>query len=387
MLKLDPNWKDYVLSDGTSRAEVTGNLYGLLESGALWNEDIVDTLKSLGFKQSRYDPCVFWKEGMKIVLYVDDIYITYDKDDDLHELQVFLTSRYGGEFKFPVNGSLEFLGMKFEIKDKGVNVSMPDKIEDVIHGIESNSDTPAAANLFDINDDSPALDPGEKSSFHTLVAKLLYISKRVRPDILLAVNFLTTRVQAPTHEDLGKLTRVLKYLRGSKHRILRLKIGHSIFVHAYIDASYGVHDRDGKSHTGATIGIGDALAILVRSSKQKIVTKSSTEAELTAVTDTVGDVIDLKGFIQELGYDLSGTDGTAIYQDNQSTIQLMKTGPPSSSKSKHIRIRTFWIREQIQNNEITVIFKPTEEMIADGLTKPLQGAQFKSFVDHILGGE
>ena len=387
MTKLDPTWKEYTLADGTSRAEITGALYGLIESGGLWNQDVVKVLERMSLKQSLYDPCVFQKPGMRIVLYVDDLYITYDKDEDVNALKNMLVSEYGGEFKFPIDGEIEFLGMKFLIKDKGVQITMPDKIEDVIQGINSSSETPAAINLFDINDESPLLEHNDKSHFHTLVAKLLYISKRIRPDILLAVNFLTTRVQSPTEEDWKKLTRVLKYLRGTKDRALKLKIGKSVFVHAYIDASYGVHDQDGKSHTGATIGIGDALAILVKSTKQKIVTKSSTEAELIAVTDTIGDVIDLKGFVQELGYELSGTEGTAIYQDNQSTIQLMKTGPPSSSKSKHVRIRTFWLREQIENGDIRVMFKPTEEMIADGLTKPLQGAQFKLFADHILGGE
>ncbi len=71
-------------------------------------------------------------------------------------------------------------------------------------------------------------------------------------------------------------------------------------------------------------------------------TKSSTEAELIAVTDVIGDVLDLKGFIEELGYYMNGKERAAIvYQDNQSTIQLMKSGPPSNSKSKHVRIRTF----------------------------------------------
>lgn len=101
------------------------------------------------------------------------------------------------------------------------------------------------------------------------MAKLLYISKRVRPDILLAVTFLTTRVLNATQDDWTKLIRVLRYLRRTKNKGLTLKIGQSIFVQSYIDASYGTH-CDGKSHTGAIIGIGDALAILAKSSKQKV---------------------------------------------------------------------------------------------------------------------
>jgi hypothetical protein len=70
--------------------------------------------------------------------------------------------------------------------------------------------TPALANLFEIDEQSPILSAANKSKFHTLVAKLLYLAKRTRVDLLLAVAFLTTRVQAPTAEDELKLTRVFK---------------------------------------------------------------------------------------------------------------------------------------------------------------------------------
>jgi len=345
LTELDRSWKNYTLMDGTSRAEVTGSLYGLLESGAVWNEDVVQLFTSMGFNQSEYDKCVFFKAGIRIVLYVDDLYISYDKDFELKELEGKLVGEFGGEFKYPIDETIEFLGMKIKTVDKGVFVTMPSKIDDVTQGIEQFSETPAGANLFDIKENSPKLETQDRKKFHTLVAKLLYISKRVRPDILLAVNFLTTRVQEPTDEDHSKLMRVLKYLNRTKERGLTLRIGESVFVHAYIDASFGSHVHDGRSHAGAVVGIGEALAILAKSSKQKVVSKSSTEAELIAVTDVIGDVLDLKGFINEMGYQVSGHEQTTIYQDNQSTIRLMEYGPPCSSKLKHVRIRTFWIRE------------------------------------------
>ena len=52
--------------------------------------------------------------------------------------------------------------------------------------------------------------------FHSRTAKLLYLAKRVRPDILTAIAFLTTRTRAPTQDDYCKLERVLRYLNGTK---------------------------------------------------------------------------------------------------------------------------------------------------------------------------
>lgn len=383
MVRVNPEWRSFVRKDGTSVALCEGALYGLVESGRLWNEDVDLELKSMGFTQSRFDRCVYLKPGMRMALYVDDLLITYDRTEDIIEIKEKITAKFGGSFKFPVNEEIDFLGMKFKAgKSGGVSISMPSKIDDVLEGITGKAETPAGMNLFSVDISSQLLDTDEKKFFHSTTAKLLYIAKRTRPDVLLAVNFLTTRVQLPTQEDKLKLIRVLKYLNGTRDRELYLRIGKTVQVHAYIDASYGAHDSDGKSHSGAMIGIGEALSIQVKSSKQKIVTKSSTEAELVAVTDMAGEVMDLQGFIQELGYTCAPPK---IYQDNTSTVHLLQNDFVSTSKSKHVRIRTFWIRERVQEGDVTFEHTPTDQMLADGLTKPLQGSVFKAFRDAILG--
>ena len=205
MAKIDPEWHKYTLPNGTSRAEAIGALYGLIESGALWNEDVVALFKSLGYSQSLYDPCVFYKEGVRIVLYVDDLFITYDNDDVIKELKTMLLNKFGGEFKHPVDDTIEFLGMKIKYVDHGIFLTMPDKIQDVTQGILQSASTPAGNNLFTIDERSKELEKEEREKFHSLVAKLLYISKRVRPDILLAVTFLTTRVLNATQDDWAKI--------------------------------------------------------------------------------------------------------------------------------------------------------------------------------------
>jgi hypothetical protein len=75
-----------------------------------------------------------------------------------------------------------------------------------------------------------------------------------------------------------------------------------------------------------------------------------------------------------------------LMQDNQSTILLANNGRYSAKKgSKHIEIRYFFITDRIQKKHIRVQYCPTEEMIADFFTKPLQGALFYKFRDAILG--
>ena len=77
---------------------------------------------------------------------------------------------------------------------------------------------------------------------------MLYLAKRTRPDILLAVQFLSTRVTCATEQDMLKKDRVLQYLHDTSHLGLLLGANSLAEVIAYIDASYGVHS-DRRGHT------------------------------------------------------------------------------------------------------------------------------------------
>ena len=89
-------------------------------------------------------------------------------------------------------------------------------------------------------------------------------------------------------------------------------------------------------------------------------------------------------FMQAQGYKIVDN---IMYQDNESLIVLLeKNGKASSSKrTKHINIRYFFITDRIQQNELSVVWCPTGNMIGDFATKPLQGATFKKFRDYIMG--
>jgi hypothetical protein len=233
--------------------------------------------------------------------------------------------------------------------------------------------TPAASTLFDTRDAPKATDE-EVKFFRTYVAKMLYLAKRIKPECLVAVAFLTTRVNDVDVDDIAKLKRLLGYLRATQHRGIVLRIGDTMTVRAYIDASYGVHQSCGKSHTGCAIVLGDAGVLTARSSKQKIVTKSSTEAELVGLSDSAAQAIHLRNFVMEQGYKVGPA---VIYQDNLSCMALMKRGGPGSERSRHISIRHFWVAERVSAGDVVIKHTSTDLMFANALTKPVQGAQFE----------
>ena len=76
---------------------------------------------------------------------------------------------------------------------------------------------------------------------------------------------------------------------------------------------------------------------------------------------------------------------TIIYQDNMSAILLEKNGKNSSGKrTKHINVRYFFITNRVNNNEVTIQYRPTDALVADFFTKPLQGQKFIKFRNQIL---
>ena len=122
---------------------------------------------------------------------------------------------------------------------------------------------------------------------------------------------------------------------------------------------------------------------IVCSTKQKLNTRSSTESELVGVDDMMPSILWTRYFLKAQGYKVSDN---IIFQDNKSTMLLERNGKASSSKrTKHINVRYFFITDRISKGEVRVEWCPTAEMIADFMTKPLQGSTFKRFRDLIMG--
>jgi hypothetical protein len=154
-----------------------------------------------------------------------------------------------------------------------------------------------------------------------------------------------------------------------------------IIVTVYIDALYGVH-ADGKSHTGSCIVVGRTEAVHCKSAKQQIVTKSSTEAELVALSDSASQGLHTRSFIMAQGYECGPM---TVYQDNMSCMALIKRGWSAAVRTRHIDIRYFWVKERVDMGEAVIKHLGTKDMYANLLTKPLQGMQFIAERDALTG--
>ena len=376
LVEIDPSYAEFLQPDGTMLLQLLRALYGCVRSAKLWYDHLRAVLERFGFVVNPHDQCVFnmMIDGVQctVVVYVDDLLITCVNQSAIDDVLAYLKKELKN-ITVKTDDVVSYLGMNFDFSTAGaVKISMPAYTMEVIQqaGVTGVADSPAAEYLFDIGD-APALSAAEAKEFHTLVAKLLYLAKRTRPDVLLPVQFLSTRVSAPTTHDQRKLLRVIKYLNGTVDMGIMLTGSTVPEVRAYIDASYGVH-HDAKSHSGMLVTLGGG-PVFVKSTKQQVVAKSSTEAELIALSDGASTVIWGREFLLAQGEPLGPA---VIYQDNQSTMAMVERGGSASDRTKHIKIRYFWVKDRVDAGEVRVEYMPTDDMVADVLTKPLQGAKF-----------
>jgi hypothetical protein len=381
LVKLDESYKPFLDKNGELVVELDKALYGCVEAAKLWYDHLSSKLVADGFQPNAYDTCVFNKmdksgKQITIVMHVDDLLVTCENESSLEDLQKYLRSVYP-EITVHRGKKLDYLGMTFDFLEDGeVSVTMDNMVNGILDdsGVSSVRETPAGENLFVVREEATRLSTEESQYFHSYVARLMYLAKRVRPECMTAISFLATRINECDEDDMKKLVRVIAYIRGTRDMGITLRVGASMSVEAYIDAAYGVHTKSGKSHTGCAIVIGDAGTVYVKSGKQKIVTKSSTEAELVGLSDSAAQAIHVRNFVLEQGYEAGPV---VIHQDNLSCMALMKRGGPCSDRSRHISIRHFWLKDRVDGKEVVIRHLGTKEMFANALTKPVQGAQFK----------
>ena len=161
----------------------------------------------------------------------------------------------------------------------------------------------------------------------------------------------------------------MQFLNGTISDCMIISADYLTVLKTWVDALYGVHP-DTKSHMGGVMSLSRGV-IMIKASKQKLNTKSLTEAELVGASDYLPSTIWAKMFLTEQGYEIREN---TFYQDDQSAWRAS-----CGQKSRHIDIRFFFMKDPIEIKDIKIVYCPMEQMPADFFTKPLQGSLFERF--------
>lgn len=360
------------------------SIYGLKQAAKVWNDKVHRILIGMGFEQSKNDPCLYSKntngEWIFVLIYVDDIMVMAKTMSSLRKIKSALSEKFDikdlGEIK-------QYLGIEITRNKDGIfQLNQSKYIKKIASdfglAMAKASNIPMQANYgkTPVNPNEGLLLSNEK--YRKLLGSLLFVSVNTRPDVSAAISILAQKVSKPRQQDWEELKRVLKYLNGTANLKLTLgKIDHKgKLLFGYSDANWAEDKSDRKSNSGHVFLVNGGT-VCWSTRKQSLVTLSTCEAEFVALSEACRAASWIRRILADLKQDQN--QPTIVYEDNQSCLELIEKEQRLSERSKHIDTRFYFVKDYIDKGLVDCIYCPTNEMLADALTKALNATKFISF--------
>ena len=401
-------------------------LYGTKQAAYAWQKFLRKILIAAGGIQHPKDECVFiFREPdggwLYICTHVDDIFPLFNilgrviRDKIFAALSKEVTVENRGLISWALSTKIErdpeagilkisqeedinYLLRKYDMENcKGEETPMSEK-GDMAVMTEKDTD------LTEQQKDELKIYP-----YRNLIGKLWWITLISRPDIIYAVHRCACYQNKPSKKLWLWLLRILRYLKHTKGLGLvfeRKNFDPKQILVGCCDASFLSEERS-LSRYGVLFFVAGALVHWASTKTSRIVS-SSTEAEINGLVHLGKENIWEREFHQILGY--FSQDGptrttqsekkryltteekkvilggpTIGFQDNTAAISLSKGGP-RHKRSKHFGLEFDLFREYVLKGELEIKYKPTEDLVADLLTKPLSPGKFCKFRDEMMGG-
>ena len=347
-------------------------LYGLKQASREWNVKLIKFLKECGFKQLQSENCILYSSTLIVAVYVDDMPVL---GRDRQEIEKF-KSMVSKKFKVKDLGILKkIVGINIEyLRDGSMLIHQKNYIDKIVSKFNLNECRPIdipiepnhklSLNLEDENDDLRKFI--SVKVYQQAIGCLIYLMTCTRPDISYSVGILARFMQQPREMHWRYVLRLIKYIKTTREYVLVYQKSNHLKLVGFTDSDYAGDVEERKSTSGYVFKIGECI-ISWNSSRQKIVSLSSTEAEYISLVSSVKEAIWLKQLVNELEFE---QPQITIHCDNKSAICLANN-PEFHSRSKHIDVRFHFIREKVSEKTIALKFIPTDEMVADMMTKGL----------------
>ena len=204
-----------------------------------------------------------------------------------------------------------------------------------------------------------------------------------RLDICWVVTKLSQHLDNPVDADWIMIKHVLRYLKGTlDYRLYYTKSEGDLSLVGYSDSDWGGSLEDRRSTTGYVFMLKpDGPPISWKCKKQPTVALSSCEAEYMALAASIQETMFLFMLLRSFLKQRSVT----VFVDNQGTIALASKYV-TENRSKHIDIRYHFIREKILSGFVDLTYVPSEDNVADLMTKPCSKVKLQRF-NRVLFGQ
>ncbi|CAI7912373.1 unnamed protein product [Closterium sp. NIES-53] len=370
MLKLEPNQVCQLLK----------SLYGIKQAPRLWQQYLHTRLFRIGFKQLPHD------QGMYRLTKNDDYILLIVYEDDLLYIgsNDGITTWFEGELQrdltLTVSSTVyQYLGLNIREEEDAIYLSA-EKYADTI--AKHFTLTPTAISTpyrYTAGNDkggSALLKPAGIRDYQKKLGCLLFAAVTCRPDLSYSASQLATYLKKPEAEYLAELNRALHYFVSTP------TIGLTYYKNAttptkligYVDADHAGDSDNRRSRTGYIYRLEPIGPISWQSSKQELIALSSAEAEYIALYSVTKEGLYLRELLEEAK--LAELPNFTLFCDNQSAIRIAnKNG--FANRTKHIALRYFFVKDEIEKGRLELSYCPTSEMAADYLTKKLGKQKFE----------
>lgn len=350
-------------------------IYGLRTAPRRWQETLGKALIEKGFKPLKGDRNIYKRGSLLMSVYVDDFKIT-GPSDDIEAAVSDLKSLYNIKDLGPVS---QYLGMEVSRTPSGAyQLSQRQKVDNLIRVLGLDNARPLRVPIPDDNlldrETEDALSLADAKLYRTAVGQLLHISLLTRPDIAYAAMRLAQRFALPTANALRYLKSVGRYLLGTRNACLTYQQADSAILGSS-DSSWSTASQ-ARATTGNVFLI-NGSPIAWKAKRQSLTAQSTCEAEYVAASTAATQARWLLPLVNEI-WDLDHGP-IPLQMDNQAAIATAKADCVTA-RNRHFLIRQAVLREAISDHVISVIYTPTDKVIADGLTKALQRLKHAEFV-------
>jgi len=371
--------------DGVVLMEIMKGIYGLPQAGKLAQDRLIAHLASHGYHQAKHTPCLFTHETRNIAftLVVDDFGIKYTEDEDaqhlldsLRELYV-MTEEWGAEQKYVG------ITVKHDRVNNIMTLSMPGYVEKALTRFGASDIRGSTSPITYVpplrgqkvqmvplpDDDDTPLTAAELTRVQEIVGVFLFYSRAVDSTMLTALSKISTQQAAPTQRTLAATTRFLQYAKQypNNETIIRKS---DMQLQAQSDASY-LSETQARSRAGMVLyfGINDDGSIngIIEASSCIIPTVCSSvaEAEYAALFLAGKEITSARHTLHDLGY----PQGSTITRCDNSCAVGIANITVKQKRSKAIDMRYHWVRDQVKQGKMTIIWEAGVHNLADFFTK------------------
>ena len=235
-------------------------------------------------------------------------------------------------------------------------------------------------NLIPNPDPKEDANPAMVRSYQSAIESLMYIMLGTRPDPAFVDQKLSSFLSNPSVDHRRPITHVFGYLNRTKHTSLMYFFDTNPITGipiGYCDADWANDKGKGeKRHSvSGNVFFIQSGPFSWSSKKQELTAKSTTEAEYISLWLAGRQSTWIRSILETVSLPMEKP--LCIMSDSQSAIALATRGEASHKGSKHFDVKSHATRDRVEQNKIEIKFCPTEEQVADGLTKPLPHERFQ----------